>query len=104
MGEEDEQKILLSAAKKRKDAIEQFKQVGGSIFNQALMPDNNGLGINRKAWESPFLAPSHLGYKTDCKGVTALSPITSTLSASAKRSASVLANSARCALISACCD
>ncbi len=28
MGEEDEQKILLSAAKKRKDAIEQFRQVG----------------------------------------------------------------------------
>jgi uncharacterized protein YqeY len=28
MNEEDEQKILLSAAKKRKDAIEQYKNVG----------------------------------------------------------------------------
>lgn len=53
---------------------EQFKLVGGSQFNQALMPDNNGLGLNSKVWESWFISPSHLGYKTDCQGVSALKP------------------------------
>ena len=62
---------------------EQFKLVGGSSFNQALMPDNEGLGINSKVWESWFITPSHLGYKTDCKGVSALSPIKSFISVSA---------------------
>ncbi len=62
---------------------EQFKLVGGSSFNQALMPDNDGLGLNSKLWESPFITPSHLGYKTDCKGVTALSPLKSLISGSA---------------------
>ncbi len=59
---------------------EQFKLVGGSFFNQALMPDNNGLGLNNKPWENLFLSPSHLGYKTDCKGVTSLSPIKNDIS------------------------
>ncbi len=54
---------------------EQFKLIGGSHFNQALMPDNNGLGLNSKVWESWFISPSLLGYKTDCKGVSALKPI-----------------------------
>ncbi|OFY87125.1 MAG: hypothetical protein A3F72_16595 [Bacteroidetes bacterium RIFCSPLOWO2_12_FULL_35_15] len=53
----------------------QFKLVGGPLFNQALMPDNNGLGLNSKVWESWFVAASHLGYKTDCKGVSSLSPL-----------------------------
>lgn len=61
----------------------QFKLVGGGVFHQALMPDNNGLGLNAKPWESWFVTPSHLGYKTDCKGVTALSPLKSTVSESA---------------------
>lgn len=54
---------------------EQFKMVGGSVFNQALMPDDQGLGLSTKIWESWFITPSHLGYKTDCKGVSALSPL-----------------------------
>ncbi len=61
---------------------EQFKLVGGGLFNQALMPDNKGLGLNSKVWESWFITPSYLGYKTDCKGVTALSPIKSFISVS----------------------
>ena len=61
---------------------EQFKLVGGSSFNQALMPDNKGLGLNSKVWESWFITPSHLGYKTDCKGVTALSPLKNFISVS----------------------
>jgi len=59
---------------------EQFKLVGGSQFNQALMPDDHGLGLNSKPWESWFITPSHLNYKTDCKGVSALSPIKDSIS------------------------
>ncbi|MES2591558.1 MAG: SGNH/GDSL hydrolase family protein [Bacteroidota bacterium] len=54
---------------------EQFELIGGGAFNQALMPDNSGLGLNSKTWESWFITPSHLGFKTDCKGVSALSPL-----------------------------
>lgn len=54
---------------------EQFKLVGGSSFNQALMPDNNGLGLNSKVWESWFISPSHLKYANDCKGVSSLKPV-----------------------------
>lgn len=61
---------------------EQFKLVGGGRFNQALMPDNNGLGLNSKVWESWFVSPSHLGYKTDCQGVSALKPKKNLLSES----------------------
>jgi hypothetical protein len=60
----------------------QFKLAGGGAFSQALMPDNNGLGLNSKPWESWFVTPSHLGYKTDCKGVTSLSPLKSVISES----------------------
>ncbi len=62
---------------------EQFKLVGGSSFNQALMPDDNGLGLNSKLWESPFLSPFHLGYKTDCKGIASLAPINTAILLSA---------------------
>lgn len=58
----------------------QFKLVDGGFFHQALMPDNNGLGLNTKPWESWFVTPSHLGNKTDCKGVTGLSPLKSVIS------------------------
>ncbi|MGZ4035080.1 MAG: SGNH/GDSL hydrolase family protein [Bacteroidia bacterium] len=61
---------------------EQFKLVGGTMFNQALMPDNNGLGLNSKPWESWFVTPSHLGYRTDCAGVTSLFPNKNTISVS----------------------
>jgi hypothetical protein len=62
---------------------EQFKLVGGNLFNQILMPDDKGLGLNSKPWESWFVSASHLGYKTDCKGVTALSPLKSSVSIAA---------------------
>ncbi len=62
---------------------EQFKLVGGGSFPQALMPDDNGIGLNTKPWESRFITPSHLNFKTDCKGVSALSPIKDTISLSA---------------------
>ncbi|MEY3237971.1 MAG: hypothetical protein RI883_2072 [Bacteroidota bacterium] len=50
---------------------EQFKLIGGGNFNQALMPassdGNNVLGFSRYV----------LNFKTDCLGVTSLSPIRS---------------------------
>jgi len=60
----------------------QFQMVGGARFNQVLMPDNNGLGLNTKPWESAFVTPSILGYKTDCKGVSSLSPLKNIISVS----------------------
>ncbi len=62
---------------------EQFKLVGGPHFFQALMPDNSGLGLNSKPWESWFITSSHLGNKTNCQGVTSLSPLKNTISISA---------------------
>ncbi len=54
---------------------EQFKLVGGSNFNQALMPDESGLGLGGVPWRQPFFSSFHLGYKTDCQHVTSLNPL-----------------------------
>ena len=63
---------------------EQFKQVGGSAFNQALMPDDNkGLGLGPTPWSPPFFTAFHLGNKTDCQHVTSLNPLNSVVSVSA---------------------
>jgi hypothetical protein len=48
---------------------EQFKSVGGGSFNQPLISQNS-IGISLTN-----LAPFKLGYKTDCKNLTSLSPI-----------------------------
>ena len=61
---------------------EQFKLIGGGSFNQALMPDNNGLGLNSKVWESWFISPSHLKYALDCNGVSSLKPVKNFISES----------------------
>lgn len=51
---------------------EQFKQVGGGNFTQPLMPVGSvGAGIAGSAVVSKRV----LGYATDCKGVTSLSPV-----------------------------
>lgn len=48
---------------------EQFKQIGGGEFRQPLVPQASaGIGSSGNA-------KSVLGYKTDCKGVTGLSPV-----------------------------
>ena len=65
---------------------EQFKLVGAGSFNQALMPDNNGLGLNFKTWESSFVSPSHLAFKTDCIGVSSLKPVKNFISTAAAAS------------------
>src|SRR3990172_12263037 len=41
----------------------QFQLAGGGAFVQPLMPDNSGLGLNSKPWESEFITGSALGYK-----------------------------------------
>lgn len=61
----------------------QFKLVGGSAFNQALMPDNNGLGLSTVPWGNPFFTSFHLGYKTDCQHVTSLNPLNNPISLAA---------------------
>jgi hypothetical protein len=48
---------------------QQLAKVGGGDFIQPLV-DQSSIGIS-----SNLLAPMKLGYKTDCKGVTSLSPI-----------------------------
>ncbi len=54
---------------------EQLQRVKGSDCPPPKIPDNSGLGLNSKPWESPFVSRSVLGYKTDCKGVKSLSPL-----------------------------
>lgn len=61
----------------------QFELVGGGRFNQHLMPDNSGLGLNSKPWEDPFVTSSRLDNRTDCEGVTSIGPVKNYISASA---------------------
>lgn len=59
---------------------EQLKYVGCPTFSQMLIPENQSVGLNSKTWESNFVNASKLGYKTDCKGITSLSPIKNKIS------------------------
>jgi hypothetical protein len=58
----------------------QLEYANGNKFHQVLLPEGNGIGLNSKPWESNFVTPSRLGNKTDCKGVTSISPVKSTVS------------------------
>jgi hypothetical protein len=58
----------------------QLELVNGNNFNQVFLQEGIGIGLNSKPWESNFVTPSKLGYKTDCKGISSLSPIKSTVS------------------------
>ena len=58
----------------------QLELANGSQFNQVLLMEGKGVGLNAKPWESGFVTPSKLGYKTDCKGVSSLSPVKSIIS------------------------
>ena len=55
----------------------QLEMANGNKFEQVLLPEGNGIGLNSKPWESNFVSTSKLGYKTDCKGVTSLAPVKS---------------------------
>lgn len=52
-----------------------FQLVKGSDCLPPMIPDNKGLGVNSKPWESPFVTKSALGYKQDCLGNESLSPL-----------------------------
>jgi len=52
-----------------------MKQAGSGGFNQALMPDNSGLGISSKPWEGMYVTASQMGDRTDCEGVVSLGPV-----------------------------
>lgn len=58
----------------------QLELADGLPFYQVLLSEGNGVGLNTKPWEGSFVSPSRLGYKTDCKGVTSLSPVKTTIS------------------------
>ena len=59
---------------------EQFALAGGGDFNQPLLPENLGFGLNSKQWQSDFLTRSVLGYKFDCEGEEGLSPLKNIIS------------------------
>lgn len=48
---------------------------GPAEFAQPFMPDNSGLGMNPKPWESAYQHASNLRYKLDCQNVNALKPV-----------------------------
>lgn len=48
---------------------EQFKTIGGGVFNQPFVSQSS-MGVSMAG-----LSPFKLGYKTDCKNVTSLSPV-----------------------------
>lgn len=50
-------------------------QAGSNQFNQALMPDNIGLGISSKPWEYVYVSRTQMGDRIDCKGVVSLGPV-----------------------------
>lgn len=59
----------------------QFRVVRGDFeLVQPLLPEGRGIGINAKYWEYTYQQPSELGYKTDCKGVSSMSPVKESLS------------------------
>jgi len=59
---------------------DQFALAGGGSFSQPLMPDDFGIGLNMKPWENIYFTKSTLGYRTDCNGITNISPLNSILS------------------------
>lgn len=50
-------------------------QAGCDGFNQALMPDNIGLGMASKPWEDLYITASQMGDRTDCEGTVSLGPV-----------------------------
>lgn len=51
-----------------------LRETGSMSFNQALISDNTGIGINLKPWEGAYTTSARLDYVTDCEGVTSLMP------------------------------
>ncbi len=62
-----------------------FQSAGGKTFRQALMPDNQGLGLNLKPWESSYVSATYLGPIIDCRGLSSLQPLHNALPPSEAR-------------------
>ena len=58
----------------------QLELANGNKFNQVLLNEGIGVGLNSKPWESNFVTPSKLGKKTDCLGITSISPVKTSVS------------------------
>jgi hypothetical protein len=52
-----------------------LQTLGAPTLRHARVNASNGIGWHTKPWEAAYQTQSILGYKTDCKGVSALSPI-----------------------------
>jgi len=52
-----------------------LEQVNSVSYNQALMQDNSGVGINSKPWDATYTSASTLNFKVDCEGISSLGPI-----------------------------
>ena len=52
-----------------------LQNVDAPAFRHGRVNVVRGIGLNSKPWESAYHTQSTLGYKTDCKGISALSPI-----------------------------
>ena len=58
----------------------QMRIAGAGSFEQPLMPDNAGLGLNSRPWISEFLTNYRLDYESDCRGIVSLTPAKNFLS------------------------
>lgn len=52
-----------------------LQTLGAPSLRHARVNASNGIGWHTKPWEAAYQTQSTLGYKTDCKGVSSLSPI-----------------------------
>ncbi|MGI9191466.1 MAG: hypothetical protein ACR2IL_05035 [Chitinophagaceae bacterium] len=52
-----------------------LQTLGAPALRHARVNVQKGIGLHSKPWEAVYLSQAVLGYKTDCKGVSALSPI-----------------------------
>ncbi len=55
--------------------VQEAEGSSASAFNQALMPDNSGIGLNSKPWDVVYTGASVMGDRTDCEGVTSIGPV-----------------------------
>lgn len=58
----------------------QMEAAGGGAFNQPLVPEGDGIGLNVKPWEGEYQSGSQLGTRVDCNGEESLGPVKRLLS------------------------
>jgi hypothetical protein len=65
---------------------QQLQTAGAAAFQQHLLPENGGFGLN-KPWVSLYRSASRLGDRTDCEGIVSLGPVSDTIPASSLQAA-----------------